>query len=351
MARATLRNVKLSGLSVVVPKRTIDNLVVSDKERSHRERLVRNIGIRYRRICSAGQIFSDLGQAATEDVLKGVGWEKSTVDAFIWVTQSPEYIIPATAIVVQDRVGLSKATLAFDINLGCSGYPYGLYVVGSMLAREGIRRAIVVIGDQSASDGSEDSGREILFSDAASATALEYDETAPPIFFEGFSDGSGYEAIIVPHGGRRNPFCPESLISVAGPDGVVRSPIDVALNGPAILNFSINVAPEAIQSVCAYSGFEAGSVDYVILHQANRMINETIRRKLGLNSDKVPESLFDYGNTSSASIPITIVHRARESFQRAGTKWVLCGFGIGLSWASIVVEIAEGPYCSAVVEV
>ena len=351
MARATLRNVRLSGLSVAVPRRTIDNLQVSESERSHRERLVRNIGIRYRRICESGQIFSDLGQAATEDVLKGVGWDKSTVDAYIWVTQSPEYVIPATSIVVQDRVGLAKSTIAFDINLGCSGYPYGLYVVGSMLAREGIKRAIVVVGDQSASDGSEDSGREILFSDAASATALEYDESAPPMYFEGFSDGSGYEAIIVPHGGRRNPFRAESLIAAAGPDGVIRSPIDVALNGPAILNFSINVAPAAIQSVSDYSGIDVGSIDHVILHQANRMINETIRRKLNMSSDKVPESLFDYGNTSSASIPVTIVHRAREAFKQTGTKWIMCGFGIGLSWASIVVETAKNTYCSPVIEV
>ena len=350
MARSILQGVRLAGLSICVPKRIKDNLDVPETELKMRERLVRNIGIYKRRLCSEGKVFSDLAEHAVEDLITNLGWDKSTIDAYIWVTQSPDYIIPATSIVSQHRVGLPKTTMAFDINLGCSGYPYGLYVAGCMLGADKIKRAIVVIGDQSGSEGSPDSGREILFGDAATATALEFDETAPPMYFEGFSDGSGYKAIIIPDGGRRSPVRAESLIPTPGEDGVIRTGVDVTLDGPAILNFSTAVAPDAVRRMCEFSGVPLDQVDGVILHQANRMINETIRRKLGLPPEKVPESLSDYGNTSSASIPVTLGHRSRERFIEAGSKWVLCGFGIGLSWATLLVESSPGVYCSPMLE-
>ncbi len=350
MAQAILRGVKVVGLSVCVPKRTIDNLDVPETERKKRERLVRNIGIRYRRICSDGRIFSDLADYAALDVIKGVGWDRSSVDAYIWVTQSPEYIIPASSIVSQHRIGLPASTLAFDINLGCSGYPYGLYTVGNMLSAQGIKRAIVVVGDQSASEGAADSGREILFGDAATATALEFDENAPPMYFEGCSDGAGYKAIIVPDGGKRNPIRPESLLPIMCEDGVIRKATDVSLDGPAILNFSTAVAPEAVKKMCDFAGVPLGEIDGVVLHQANKMINDSIRRKLGLPEEKVPESLYDFGNTSSASIPVTLSYRSREKFLQKGSKWIFCGFGIGLSWATIYMEGPGGIYCPPIIE-
>lgn len=351
MARSVLKGVRIAGLSVCVPKEIIDNLDVIESEKQQRERLVRNIGIRYRRICEEGMIFSDLAEAATKDLLKGVGWDKSTIDAYIFVTQSPEYIIPSTSIVCQHRVGLPKSVLAFDINLGCSGYPYGIYTVGRMLGTNGIKRAIVVVGDQSASRGAKDNGREILFGDACSATALEFDESAPDIYFEGCSDGSGYKAIYVPCGGKRNPVEPESLVPTMCEDGVIRKGVDVALDGPAILNFSIDVAPPAVQSICEYSGVPLDDVNYLIFHQANKMINDTIRRKLKRTAEQVPESLYDYGNTSSTSIPMTVAYRTREQFTTPGTKFIFCGFGIGLSWATMLIETTPNTYCSTVIEV
>lgn len=351
MARSVLKGVRIAGLSVCVPKEIIDNLDVVEQEAVSRERLVRHIGIRYRRICEDGVIFSDLAVAATNDLLKGVGWDKSTVEAYIFVTQSPEYIIPSTSIVCQHRVGLPKSVLAFDINLGCSGYPYGIYTVGRMLGAQGLKRAIVVVGDQSASRGAKDSGREILFGDACSATALEFDENAPDIYFEGFSDGSGYKAIYVPCGGKRNPVRPESLEPTMCEDGVIRKGIDVALDGPAILNFSIDVAPPAVQSICDFAGVPLDNVNHMIFHQANKMINDTIRRKLKRTLEQVPESLYDYGNTSSTSIPVTLIHRTRDQFMTPGTKFILCGFGIGLSWSTLLMETTPNTYCSTIFEV
>ena len=350
MARSVLNNVGFRGLSVVVASRKVDNLVVSESEKQARERLVRNIGIRYRRINKPGQTFCDLAKIACDDLLANIGWKPETVDALIMVTQSSEYIIPSTAIIMQDQLGLPTSCIAFDINLGCSGYPYGIFVVGRMLAATGIRRALVVIGDQSASDGAQDAGREILFSDAATATALEYSADAPPMFFEGFSDGSGHKAIYVPHGGKRNPVSEGSFKPRMWDDGVIRSSIDVHLNGPAILNFSIARAPEALHSMLGFSGFKADEVDGFYLHQANRMINETIRKKMKVEAERMPESLHDFGNTSSASIPVTLAYRHADYLRTPGKKLVMCGFGIGLSWASLAMVTPAGSYCSGIIE-
>jgi 3-oxoacyl-[acyl-carrier-protein] synthase-3 len=287
---------------------------------------------------------------ACEDVLSKIGWARDTIDAIIMVTQSSDYIIPSSSIIVQDQLGLPTTCAAFDINLGCSGYPYGLFAAGRFLGENSFKRVLVVIGDQSASDGAQDSGREILFSDAATVTALEYAPGAPPMYFEGFSDGSGHKAIYVPHGGKRSPVTPTSMEPKMCADGVIRSDIDVYLNGPAILNFSIMRGPQALSSILEFAGLKSEEVDGFYLHQANRMINETIRKKMKVEADRMPESLHDFGNTSSASVPVTLAHRHPTYLSEKGRKLVMCGFGIGLSWASLALTTTGDCYSSGIIE-
>lgn len=351
MAFGKISGVRICGITTVVPSIKVDNLAVSADALPARERLVRNIGIRYRRVCKEGQIFSDLVQAAAEDLLQKLGWAKDSVDVLLLVTQSGEYIIPATSIILQDRLGLPKSTLCFDINLGCSGYPYGVATLASMLKTMGFKRGIVLIGDQSASSGSPDSGREILFSDCGTATALELDEAAPDMCFDGNSDGAGHMAIVVPHGGKRHPATAESHQYREMDDGVTRKMTDVHLDGPAIMNFSIGVVPGALEGIMNYAGKTAEQVDFFVLHQANKMINETIRKKMRLPEEKFPLTLFDYGNTSSATVPITICHKLKAAIATRPQFIVACGFGIGLSWASLSFELGPDAYLSDVLEV
>jgi 3-oxoacyl-[acyl-carrier-protein] synthase-3 len=344
MTIATIEHVAVRGIVTVVPEARIDNLAVPEEESKKRQRLVKNIGIRYRHICRDGMIFSDLAQKSVEHLLEGLGWAKDSVDALILVTQSPEYIIPATSCVLQHRLGLPTSTSAFDINLGCSGYTYGLFTCASMIGEKRFKRVIVIIGDQSASDGSDDNGREVLFGDACSATALEFDAAAPAMYFEGNTDGSGFEAIIIPHGGRRHPFNAESLIPVTGADGIIRSPMDVHLDGPAIMNFSVNRAPESIERVMSALSLKIEDVDYFVMHQANKMINDTIKFKVGGTAEQWPLSLEQYGNTSSTSIPITMTGVVSERARNGKVRWLTCGFGIGLSWGTLYME-TDKIYC------
>ncbi|MCC6473675.1 MAG: ketoacyl-ACP synthase III [Burkholderiales bacterium] len=349
MAQALLANIRFAGLASCVPRRAVSNLDCAPEKRLERERLVRNIGIQTRRVCETGQAFSDLAERAANELIAGLGWAKGDIDALIVVTQSPDYVIPATAIILQDRLGLAHTTLAFDINLGCSGYPYGLYVLGSMLSAGCIRRGLVVVGDKSSNPESLDNGLLSLFGDAATVTALAHDESAPRMYFDFGSDGSGYEAIIIPAGGQRVPLRPEHLERLPGKDGIPRKGTDVILDGPAILNFSIREVPPAVEALLAFAACSRDQVDYFVFHQANRMINETIRRKLALPAEKVPASLHDFGNTSSASVPVTVTVRLREALLSGPRRLLMSGFGVGLSWASCIVDL-DRPVLSPLIE-
>lgn len=339
MAQAIIRNVRYAGMASCVPRRVLSNIDDCPPQiRSARERVVRNIGIETRRICSEWQYFSDLAVDATERLLAELQWERDEIDALIVVTQSPDYLIPGTAIILQDRLGLKTGTIAFDINLGCSAYPFGLHVLGSMMASGGIRKALLLVGDKAASVV------EPLFSDAGTATALVHDPDAPPMYFDLNSDGSGYQAIMLPAGGHREPYGIQHTVPFKDNDGIWRSPSALILDGPAVLSFSTQRVPPAVRDLLAFAECPIGDIDFFVFHQANRMINETIRKKLGLDSEKVPSTLHDFGNTSGASIPVTMTARLRDALLSGKQKVLMSGFGIGLSWGSCIIDIENAVF-------
>ncbi len=340
MASSTLKNVRFAGMATCVPKRIISNLTDCKPEiRNERERLVRNIGIETRRMAPAWQCFSDLAFDATEKLLESLQWQRDDIDALIVVTQSPDYLIPATAIILQDRLGLPHSTVAFDVNLGCSAYPFGIHLLGSMISAGGIKKGLLLVGDRSATVNNP------IFSDAGTATALEFDRNAPPMYFDLNSDGSGYKAIMLPVGGQREPVGIQHLLPFREDktDDWHRA-IDLVLDGPAVLSFSTQRVPPAVEKLLEYAGTSKEQVDYFIFHQANRMINETIRKKLGLPEEKVPSTLRDFGNSSGASLPVTMTARINKALASGRNRVLLSGFGIGLSWGTALIEIENAKF-------
>lgn len=340
MALSTLRNVRYAGMASCVPKRVLCNLTeCPPAQRAERERLVRNIGIEQRRMAPEWQCFSDLALEAAQVLLERLAWRREDIDALIVVTQSADFIAPATAIILQDRLGLPTTSVAFDVNLGCSAYPFGLHLLGSMISAGGLKKGLLLVGDCSASLDNP------LFSDAATATALEFDAEAPAMHFDLNSDGSGYQAIMIPAGGRRQPLRIEHLLGTPAVSGeAFEPPNNFVLDGPAVLSFSTRQVPPAVERTLAYAGIGKEQVDAFVFHQANRMINDTLRRKLALRPEQVPSTLREFGNTSGASVPMTITVCLRERLQAAPARLLLCGFGIGLSWGCCVVEVADAVF-------
>jgi 3-oxoacyl-[acyl-carrier-protein] synthase-3 len=278
--------------------------------------------------------------ASAEKLISDLKINKDDIEVLLFVSQSPDYFLPATSIILQDKLGLKKTTLAFDIQLGCSGYVYGLSVIGSLMANGKLKKGLLLVGDKSSfSQSKKDKSTYPIFSDAGTATILEYDEKAETMHFNLQSDGSGHQAIIIPDGGVRSPWNKNSDVVVKIEEGIERSRRNLVLDGVEVFNFSIREAPTNVKDLLEKTGTTIEDYEYFIFHQANKLMNETIRKKLKLSPEKVPYSLPEFGNTSSASIPLTIVSQIGESLKDKKSKMVFSAFGVGLSWASMNVTL------------
>lgn len=309
MAFSRIKNARIAGISACVPRNIVDN---SKSEifsaATDYERFFATTGIRFRRVASREQTSSDLCYSAAEKLLRELSWERSEIDLLIFVSQTPDYILPATACILQERLGLGQHCVSFDISLGCSGWVYGLSVIASMLSAGRFRKALLLVGDTvTKTKSSKDATTFPLFGDAGTATALEFDETATDLCFDLNTDGSNADAIMIQDGGFRNPFSEKSLVVEKKDDGGVRNNLQSYLDGASVFTFGISKPPKSIKFLLEKSGLAVDDVSRFFVHQANKMMNEKIRKKCGIPEEKYPYILESFGNTSSTSIPLSIV--------------------------------------------
>jgi 3-oxoacyl-[acyl-carrier-protein] synthase-3 len=276
---------------------------------------------------------------AAEQLISDLGWSKSEIDALIFVSQYPDYILPATACILQDRLGLSKECYALDMSLGCSGFVYGLSSVASLVETGNIKKALLLVGD--AKRPFDVSLMDPLFGYAGCATAIEYKENHGELLFHCGTDGSGYAAIIIPEGGARNPFNENTLNVQTDEDGVRRNGLCSRMDGMDVFSFAISTAPKSIKKLAKRYNIELNDVNYLVLHQANKSINELIAKKLGFGSDRILNSMELFGNTSSASIPMSIVAQTTSETYQNEKSFIACGFGVGLSWGTVYFKLKD----------
>ena len=349
MALLRIPNVSLRGISACVPKNVVSNHDYSWISVKEREQIIKTVGVETKRLAPIGITTGDLGLVAAEKLIEELNWNKEEIDLLIFVSQSRDYLLPATACILQDKLKLPKTTMALDISLGCSGYVYGLSVMSSLLSSGLMKKGLLIVGDTSTYSSYRDKTSYPLFGDAACVTALEYAKGNEDIFFNLQTDGSGYEAIIVRGGGARMYPDKKLLKYKSYGKGIIRNMLQPQLKGIEVFNFSLREVVPNIQELLAFSGHELNKTDYFVLHQANRLINETIRKLLKVEKEKWPYSIHKYGNTSSASIPLTIVSELKNETRDRKLKMILCGFGVGLSWGSVLIE-TEGVICPEVIE-
>lgn len=278
---------------------------------------------------------SDLCLPAAEKLVGELGWDKDEIGALVFVSQTPDYILPATSCVLHGKLGLDKSCLALDISLGCSGWVYGLSTVLGLLETGGIKKALLLAGDARKHAYEEP---DQLFGYAGTVTAVEYaPDKSKPIMVDLGSDGTGYDAIIRPGGGTRHPFTAESLSLEMFEDGRRRHALQTRMKGMDVFAFGISTAPKSIRKLAREFNLDYEDYDYFVFHQANRKMNETIRKKLRLDEGKVPYSMTHFGNTSSASIPLTIVTQLADGVS-GHRRFICCAFGVGLSWGTVAFE-------------
>lgn len=308
------------------------------------------VGIENRRKASVDICSSDLCIAAAERLIAELHWDKSEIDIVVFVTQTPDYITPATSCIIQQKLGLSENCYTLDISLGCSGWVYALSVIAALMQSGSMKKGLLLAGDTILKFcSSEDKSTYPLFGDAGTATALAYVEKDVSLKFSLHTDGSGYEAIIIRDGGYRHEVTPESLEMKSYGEGIFRNRLDLELDGMSVFSFGISKAPNVVNELIEHYSLDKDDVDYYTFHQANLFMNEKIRKKLKLVPEKVPYSLKDFGNTSCASIPLTLVTQVRDELQNRLLHHIACGFGVGLSWGSVYFE-TDNIICPELIE-
>lgn len=345
MAFFEFKNVRIVGMSAGVPKHieyTKDNPNISSEY--NYEDFIKSTGIKSRRI-DENLTTSDLCCAAAEKLIKDLEWDKKEIEVLIFVTQGPDYIAPSTACIVQDRIGLSKDCYAAELSFGCSGWVYGLSYAVSLLASGCVKKALLMVGDARLHIPTIDP----LVGFAGTVTALEYKEGASGFKFHFGTDGSGYDAIIVPDGGARNQVSPKSF-EMENVNGKQMCRLQSRMNGMDVFAFAISTAPKSMKKLAEHFSLSLEDMDHCVLHQANMQIDEIIRKKMKYPEEKVPMCLPYFGNTSSASIPLTIVSQLKGKIEKKLTKFICCGFGIGLSWGSVAFD-SESIVLSDLVEI
>jgi 3-oxoacyl-[acyl-carrier-protein] synthase-3 len=338
MALFSIENVSIEGVAASVPKKTADNLLLDLLTEKERELFVKTVGIRYRRIAPQHITAADLCFEAAQKILTETNTSSSEISGLIFVTQTPDYLIPNTASILQHKLGLPKSCIAFDVNLGCSGYVYGLSLAASFASRMEGSKILLLVGDVSTKVISQrDKSVVPLFSDAGSATIVSH-KKGSNFYFNLQTDGAEFDDIIIRDGGIRNPTNNESFIEEEKEPGIFRNNLQMKLDGIRIFNFALREVVPNIHALYEKYNLNLANTNFIFFHQANKLMLESVRKKLNVEAEKVPYSLYDFGNTSSATIPLTMVANTRKELSENKNHLLLCGFGVGLSWGSVFLE-------------
>ena len=332
---STIKGIRIDAVATGVPNRWISLEEQFGHEGSSFDektirKFVKNTGVEGRYISVEKQTNSDLCYAAAEKILKEKNIDRNKIGVVIYVTQTPDYRQPATALVLQARLNIGINCIAFDVNLGCSGYVYGLNVISSLMLQSKAEYGLLMCGetgsrDNTPSSKSAEDNEDIMFGDAGSATLLVKDDNASDMYFMSRSDGSRFKALIHPWGYFRNPV---KLRDAAYMDGI------------AVFEFSTEEAPQLICDLMSELNTTSDDYDYLVLHQANKLIMKQIAKKTGFPEEKSLKSIDVFGNTSSASIPTALVRNLADS-SNGKKRFLLSGYGIGLSWSAVDCYIDE----------
>ena len=329
----------------VVPARirTADDLAARFG-RDEAERIGATTGIHSVHLVSPGQTAQDLAQHAATRLLAALNLSPRDVQGIVMVTQSADYSLPASACILQDRLGLPKSVLAFDVNLGCSAFPYGLAIVRGLLAAGPARRILLLVADTpSLHVHPEDRSAVPLFGDAAAATLLEADPDAEDLLGVDLgTDGGGWANLIMPVGKYRYPTRSDFAASRPPCLAKVEYPEHTYINGAEIFTFTLREVPGLVERTLAAAKVSAEAVDYYFFHQANKFILDYLIRKMRLPAAKCPLSIGSYGNTSGVSPAVTACHAAAAVNRERELLAAFVAFGVGYSWGGAMVRLRPG---------
>lgn len=331
MATIRYNGVGITAMSACVPGNVVYNrdlgYLIPEEEI---EKTIQSIGIEERRIADPDVCASDLAFRAAKQLMEDNNIAPDSIDVLLFVSQTSDYRIPATAPLLQNRLGLSKDTACLDITLGCSGYVFALSTAFAYAQMDGVNRVLLLDGETfSKIVNKRDKVDWPLYGDGATATLVEKGNFGTSTFILR-SDGAGENAVKI-LGGMRNPITAQSLIETEREEGNRRTDLEVYMDGMDVFNFAMSVVPKTIKEISELTQTPLDSIDYLVFHQANKFMTDFFVKRLRFDINKVPYCIQKYGNTSSTSIPLTMVSELYGKM-KAGDKIIMAGFGAGLSW-------------------
>lgn len=340
-----ISNAKIRHITSILPSLKLDNASNPNFDEKEKRKIIKTTGVNTRyelardlKNKANDESLLDLYVDSGRDTLEKLDWSKDSISGIIVVSQQHEYKLPATACILQERLGLHKECFAYDVAMGCSGYVYGLYIAMSHIAASGgeVGRILLFVGDAPSNvTYKKNKSIAMLFGDAASCSAIEYDKDASKAYFSFRTLGEGFRAIISPYGGLKHPLDSGSFEEFIDEDGNVNIPACQIVKGIEVFDFTIEEVPKNIARILEYAKMNISEIDTFYLHQANKMINEYLANKMQI-SNKAPINIDRFGNTSCTSIPLLLcdnkIHHIAES------KMLLAGFGVGLSVAMGIMQ-------------
>lgn len=329
---------KISHIATYLPQLTLTNEMLSSEfGRWEPEKIETKLGIKQRHISASDETAGDLAFICAEKVLSD--YKRENIDFIILCTQSPDYFLPSTACVLQHRLGLRTDIGAFDYNLGCSGFVYGLAIAKSFIA-SGVANSVLLITSETYSKhlNQNDLANRTIFGDGAAATIVEKSSTDQIFEFVLGTDGAGKNNLIVPNGAFRSSF-DSNAEEKKSDSGDIYTDNNLFMNGPEIFNFTIESVPGVVDQCLAKNNLSIDTIDYVVFHQANKYMIEYLRKKIGIPKEKFHSNMLHTGNTVSATIPIAYSDALSAGLIKRGDKVLLCGFGVGYSWGATIVEV------------
>ncbi|MDY0281824.1 MAG: ketoacyl-ACP synthase III [Salinivirgaceae bacterium] len=343
MAFLKFKNVGITAMAGAVPKTVINNYEYTENFPADQVKdIVDKVGIFERRFVDKDTCSSDLCFAAAEKLVNDNKINREEIDLLVFISQTPDYRMPATSVILQSRLGLSNNTIAFDINLGCSAFIYGLSVVYGLMQTQNIRKALILDGEtRSRIYSPKDRNTAFLFGDGGIAALIERKDYFGDSWFSLNSDGSREDLIKIKAGGYRNPSSCETVKEkVVDEYGNIRSDEHGYMNGGDVFNFVIREIPTDFKNILKFAGFEKEQLDYYIFHQANIFINNYLAKKLKLDKAKIPSTIHKFGNTSSVSVPLTMISELKTNLIESKTI-LLSAFGVGMTWASAILKMQD----------
>lgn len=308
------------------------------------ERFIQKIGVFEKHIAAENQAASDLAVGAAERLFVDYGIDRDEIDFVIVCTQTPDYFMPTTACIVQDRLGLSQSCGALDYNLGCSGYVYGLSMVKGLIETEQAANVLLITASLYTRYASKTDGvTRPLFGDGATATLLSTVAAEKPLLhsFVFGTDGSKYDSLIVPAGGSRNPVLKTPIVEIEDERGNKRTNYEAFMDGQAITYFSLREVPPLVDKVLVKAGLQRADIDYYVFHQANKFMLEFIQKKCKLQGMPFFNDCTMIGNTVSGTVPFALEQILAEKEMVSLSHLMLAGFGVGLSWAGCIADLSR----------